>query len=78
MKIETELDKSFRVIIVGAGISGLTWSNALHKAGIKHVVLEKHSRVVFLLARALAFGLMDPIYWNNLDASLQWLKNVQI
>lgn len=39
--------RPFRVIVVGAGIAGLTLSNALQKAGIDHVVLEKHAQVVF-------------------------------
>lgn len=34
-------EKRFRVIIVGAGITGLTLSHALTKAGIDHVVLER-------------------------------------
>ncbi|KAJ5694682.1 hypothetical protein N7536_005094 [Penicillium majusculum] len=39
--------RPFRVIVVGAGIAGLTLSNALQKAGIDHVVLEKHAQVVY-------------------------------
>ncbi|KAL2807716.1 FAD binding domain protein [Aspergillus granulosus] len=39
--------RPFRVIIVGAGIAGLTLSNALQRAGIENVVIEKHKRVVF-------------------------------
>ena len=38
--------KPFRAIVVGAGIAGLTMSHALEKAGIDHVVLEKHAKVV--------------------------------
>ena len=33
--------KSFRIIVVGAGVTGLTASHALQKAGIDHVVLER-------------------------------------
>lgn len=36
---------SFRVIVVGAGVSGLAASHALQLAGIDHVVLEKRSTV---------------------------------
>ena len=39
--------RPFRVIVVGAGIAGLTLSNALQRADIDHVVLEKHKQVVF-------------------------------
>ena len=34
-------NSSFRAIIVGGGIAGLTASHALHKSGISHVVLER-------------------------------------
>ncbi|KAK2024715.1 FAD binding domain-containing protein [Colletotrichum zoysiae] len=35
-------DDVFKVIIVGAGVGGLTLAHALHKAGIDYVVLDKH------------------------------------
>ncbi|KAK0725997.1 hypothetical protein B0H67DRAFT_572071 [Lasiosphaeris hirsuta] len=35
----------FRVIVVGAGVSGLAASHCLQKAGIEHVVLERRSQV---------------------------------
>ncbi|KAK7993346.1 hypothetical protein PG989_006727 [Apiospora arundinis] len=35
-------DPPFKVIIVGAGVSGLTLAHSLHKAGIDYVVLDKH------------------------------------
>ncbi|KAK1979459.1 hypothetical protein LZ30DRAFT_177205 [Colletotrichum cereale] len=35
----------FRVIVVGAGIAGLTASHCLQKAGIEHVVLERRTEV---------------------------------
>lgn len=50
--------KPFRVIIVGAGIVGLTLSHALQLAKIDHVVLEKYDRVVSLKGAAL-------IIWPN-------------
>ena len=39
--MENKSPKSFRVIVVGAGVTGLTFSHALQKAGIDHVVIEK-------------------------------------
>ena len=34
-------EKPFKVIVVGAGVTGLTASHALSKANIDHVVLER-------------------------------------
>ncbi|KAF4548582.1 FAD-dependent monooxygenase-like protein 2 [Elsinoe fawcettii] len=48
-----ETKKPFRVVIVGAGIVGLTLSHSLQLAGIDHVVLEKHDKVVSLKGAAL-------------------------
>jgi FAD dependent monooxygenase len=45
--------KPFRVIVVGAGIVGLSLSHALQLAKIDHVVLEKHSKIVSLHGAAL-------------------------
>ncbi|RDA84065.1 hypothetical protein CP532_0771 [Ophiocordyceps camponoti-leonardi (nom. inval.)] len=36
-----------RVVIVGAGVSGLIMAHALHKAGIDYIVVEKYASVVF-------------------------------
>lgn len=36
---------SFRVIIVGASVAGLTLAHCLDKAGIDYIVLEKHENV---------------------------------
>jgi 2-polyprenyl-6-methoxyphenol hydroxylase-like FAD-dependent oxidoreductase len=38
-------ERAFRVVVVGAG--GLVLSNALQRAGIDHVVLEKHKEIVW-------------------------------
>ncbi|KAH7078980.1 hypothetical protein BKA63DRAFT_255465 [Paraphoma chrysanthemicola] len=45
--------RSFRVVVVGAGIVGLSLSHALQLANIDHVVLEKHSKIVSLHGAAL-------------------------
>lgn len=47
------LQKPFRVVIVGAGIVGLSLSHALQLANIDHVVLEKHSKIVSVRGAAL-------------------------
>jgi len=39
------VDSSFRVIIVGGCIAGLTLAHGLQKAGIDYVVLEKHNNI---------------------------------
>lgn len=35
-------DGRFKVIIVGAGVSGLVLAHTFHQAGIDYVVLDKH------------------------------------
>jgi 2-polyprenyl-6-methoxyphenol hydroxylase-like FAD-dependent oxidoreductase len=45
--------KPFRVIVVGAGLVGLSLSHALQLANIDHVVLEKHSEIVSIHGAAL-------------------------
>lgn len=52
--------KPFRVIIVGAGITGLSLSHALQLAKIDHVVLEKYDRVKSVKGAAL-------ILWPNAE-----------
>ncbi|ORY69604.1 uncharacterized protein BCR38DRAFT_332111 [Pseudomassariella vexata] len=39
------MDRPFRIIVVGGGVAGLAASHCLQKAGIDHVVLEKHAEV---------------------------------
>ncbi|KAL8911259.1 MAG: hypothetical protein Q9171_003557 [Xanthocarpia ochracea] len=39
------LEQPFRVIVVGAGVAGLTASHCLQKAGIEHVVLERRLEI---------------------------------
>lgn len=38
-------DPAFRVIVVGAGVAGLTASHCLQKAGIDHILLERRPEV---------------------------------
>ncbi|KAI9690115.1 MAG: hypothetical protein M1822_009076 [Bathelium mastoideum] len=44
----------FRVVVVGAGVTGLTASHALQKAGIDHVVLEKGNDAAPSLGASIA------------------------
>lgn len=57
---DTKPSKPFRVIIVGAGIVGLSLSHALQLANIQHVVLEKYDKVKSLKGAAL-------IIWPNTE-----------
>ncbi|KAK8062459.1 hypothetical protein PG997_014556 [Apiospora hydei] len=41
----TRAEHRFRIIVVGAGVAGLTASHCLQKLGIDHVVLEKQAKV---------------------------------
>lgn len=56
----TNSPKPFRVIIVGAGIVGLSLSHALQLAHIDHVVLEKYDKVKSVKGAAL-------IIWPNVE-----------
>lgn len=47
MDVSDVRKRPFRVIVVGAGIAGLVLSNCLQRAGIDHVVLEKHRDIVY-------------------------------
>lgn len=64
--------KPFRIVIVGAGVVGLTLSHALQLANIDHVVLEKHDKIMSVRGAALIvwpsaerildqFGFLDKI-----------------
>lgn len=50
---DTPPPRPFRIIIVGAGIVGLTLSHAFQLAKVEHVVLEKHDKVVSVNGAAL-------------------------
>lgn len=41
----SSLEQPLRVIVVGAGVAGLTASHCLQKAGIHHVVLERRAEI---------------------------------
>lgn len=41
--MDRQSSRPFRVIVVGAGVAGLTAAHALRKANIDHVVLERGS-----------------------------------
>lgn len=47
-------NKPFRVVVVGAGVTGLAASHGLQKAGIDHVVLEKGSDAAPSLGTSIA------------------------
>ena len=57
-RVTNHKEGNFRVIVVGAGVTGLIMSHALSKARIDHVVLESHPQVVH--ATGGSFGL-----WPN-------------
>jgi FAD dependent monooxygenase len=40
-----EENRPFKVIIIGASVTGLTLAHCLHRAGIDYVILEKHAEV---------------------------------
>lgn len=39
------LERPFRVVVIGAGVAGLTASHCFQKANIEHIVLERRSEV---------------------------------
>ncbi|KAI1387729.1 uncharacterized protein F4822DRAFT_407438 [Hypoxylon trugodes] len=41
----SESKSSFRVVVIGAGVTGLVASHCLYRAGIDHIVLEKRENV---------------------------------
>ncbi|KAK2039662.1 FAD/NAD(P)-binding domain-containing protein [Colletotrichum somersetense] len=43
--LDVTTESRFRVIVIGAGVAGLTASHCLQKAGIDHVVLERRGAV---------------------------------
>ncbi|KAF1913791.1 hypothetical protein BDU57DRAFT_520810 [Ampelomyces quisqualis] len=65
--------RPFRIVIVGAGLVGLSLSHALQLANIDHVVLEKHDKIVSIHGAALMiypavarifdqFGILESIH----------------
>jgi 4-hydroxyacetophenone monooxygenase len=57
-------DVDFSVIVIGAGVSGMTTARALKQAGIRHVVLEKNAEVggTWLENRYPGCGVDTPSY----------------
>ncbi len=53
-KMSQPAKKPFRVVVVGAGVTGLAASHGLQKAGIDHVVLEKGSDAAPSLGTSIA------------------------
>jgi FAD dependent monooxygenase len=52
-QLEKSSQKPLRVIVVGAGIVGLSLSHALQLANIDHVVLERNNDIMSLNGAAL-------------------------
>jgi FAD dependent monooxygenase len=65
---ERASQKPFRVVIVGAGLVGLSLSHALQLANIDHVVLEKHSKIVSLHGAALVRPFDKLPRWKALNS----------
>lgn len=48
------MSKSFRVVIVGGSVAGLTLANILERYGIDYVILEKHTNITPQLGASIA------------------------
>jgi hypothetical protein len=77
--------KPFRVIVIGAGIVGLSLSHALQLANIEHVVLEKHHEIVSVRGAALIiwpgvmrifdqFGILEKIHATTTPISAAYRR----
>jgi FAD dependent monooxygenase len=77
--------KPFRVVVVGAGIVGLSVSHALQLANIDHVVLEKYEQAVTVRgaslvilpngARALdQFGVLNKIHQTTSPVNTEFRR----
>ena len=77
---------SFRVIVVGAGVSGLAASHAFQKAGIDHVILERRSTVAPAEGASIAmyphgsrilqqFGCLDAVM-KHTNPPGRWIARV--
>ena len=72
---------SFDVVIVGAGLTGLTLASLLAKAGVRIALIEKHSKLYGLpraghidheaLRNAQAAGVLEPVPEN----ASPWIDN---
>lgn len=52
----TEKPKSFRVVIVGSSVAGLTLGHCLHNAGIDFIILEKHNDIEKEVGATIGIG----------------------
>jgi FAD dependent monooxygenase len=52
-QLENPSQNPLRVIVVGAGLVGLSISHSLQLANIDHIVLEKHDKIVSVHGAAL-------------------------
>jgi FAD dependent monooxygenase len=77
--------KPFRIIVVGAGIVGLSLSHGLQRANIDHVVLEKYQEVVSVRGAALVilpngsrvldqFGVLSKIHKATSPISAEYRR----
>jgi hypothetical protein len=77
--------KPFRVVVVGAGIVGLSVSHALQRANIDHVVLEKYEQAVTVRGASLVilpngarvldqFGVLSKIHQTTLPANTEFRR----
>lgn len=67
--VDSERAEDFQVVIIGAGISGLTAAKHLRDLGIRHTVLEKNGRVggTWLENRYPGCGVDTPSYLYSLS-----------
>ena len=82
---ESASTKPFRVIVIGAGIVGLSLSHALQLANIDHVVLEKHHEIVSVRGAALIiwpgvmrifdqFGILEGIHKSTTPINAEYRR----
>ena len=73
--MEKNLRRPFKVIIVGAGISGLVLAHLLSRANIDHVILEAHKDIIHPAGGSFgvwpnAARILDQIgCWDDIESS---------
>ena len=88
MNKSLEKTSTFRVIIVGGGIAGLTLANSLERAGVDYVLLERRGELapqvgasIWLLPNGLRIldqlGVYDEIESNTTPprSDILWVDN---